>query len=146
MDLSQLSNLIIFATTPAAVSLILSNVLDNIPEFVALSGQVKSLLVLALSIVLGIVAYIISNNVSPDLLAKIQPYYSIVFVMVSAWLSGQIAHQFNIRGQLTKAKIKHLTQSYKLQFQPNTTTNGAAVTTTFTNSKGEIEIDVKEVG
>ena len=106
MDLSLLSNLILFAMTPAAVNWIVSNVLDNIPAFTSLPGQTKSFAVLALAIVLGLVAYLVATYVSPDLIARIQPYYSIIFVMISSWLSGQIAHQVTIRGQVRRAALK----------------------------------------
>lgn len=92
MDLSNVVQFIIYLGTPAALNWIVSNFLDNLPQWVALSPSTKSGLILVLSLVLSLGSYAVIKTVPSSAFDTIQPIFLIIYGAVTAWLSGQIQH------------------------------------------------------
>lgn len=111
MDLGQF---LVFIGTPAFVDYIVSNVLDQIPAFVNLKGEVKSLITLFLAIFFAVVSYVLVKNVTPAEISQWQQLFTLVSAMFVAWASGQIQHEFianavtrrNARTELIEAAIE----------------------------------------
>lgn len=89
----DLSAFIVFIGTPVFADYIISNVLDQIPAFVNLKGQVKAIITLALSVILGLVSYYLTQTLTPATIAQLQPIFAVISAMVTAWLAGQIQHE-----------------------------------------------------
>jgi len=88
-------NLIDFLTWVASsggAAVLLAFVLERIPAFQALAGEVKSWLTLGLTIVLALGAYAILTYVPAGILAALAPWFAVVGAVVTTWLAAQGAH------------------------------------------------------
>lgn len=72
------------------VSWFVSWALEEVKWWQDLSGKVKSLAVLGLSILLGVAAQFLA--LQPDLVAAIEPWFQPVLYAVLAWLATQTVH------------------------------------------------------
>lgn len=75
------------------VSWAISWALEGVSGWEAMSSRVKSLVILAVSSLLGGLAVALQQN--PALVAAIEPYFQPLIYAVLAWLGTQTAHKFN---------------------------------------------------
>lgn len=98
MDLPTLLQFAAFIGTPFFVNWVISNGLDQIPQWNDWKSSAgKGAVTLALAVGLGLLSSALVNNIipglSPDTLAKLQSIFAVIAAAFSAWLSGQIQHE-----------------------------------------------------
>ena len=76
----------------AAVAWFASWFLEGLGWWSRLASQVKSLLILALALVLGLAATWV-RLLPAEAVAKYVPYFNVVVLTVVAWLGSQVAHR-----------------------------------------------------
>ncbi len=110
----------------AGIGAVMSEFFEREKWFDALSAQAKNRLVLLVSIGLGILSWFVGTQVSPEILAKIQPIATIVIGSLAVYLYSQRYHD----------KAHSDTTSTELNMNLKTQTPGGDTTTA--NSGGPI--------
>lgn len=106
MDLSTITGLLAALLLPTfAINYIVQNYLDKQDWWNKLTAGSQALYELLASIVVAIAAYAALHLIPTDIFIQLQPIYQIIYMIVSAWLGGQIGHQVFIRGELRAARI-----------------------------------------
>jgi len=75
--------------------------LEGVPKWEALSSKLKTLIILGLSAVLGVLATWLLQF--PDLVAAIDVYFRPVLYVVMVWLGSQTAHKVDKVVEIAKA-------------------------------------------
>lgn len=65
--------------------------LDRFKFWNALDSQLKSFLILIISILFGSLAIVLANN--PEIVKVIDPYFKLILSMVVMWLTTQVSHK-----------------------------------------------------
>lgn len=65
--------------------------LEDVERWHALPSKTRSLIILGLSAVLGVVSVVLQQN--PDVVAAIEPYFQPVYYAILAWLTTQGAYK-----------------------------------------------------
>lgn len=87
--------IVVFLTwlaSSAGVGAVMSEFFEGEKWFDALPAQTKNRLALIVSVILGILAWYVGTQVSPDILAKIQPIATIVIGSLAVYLYSQRYH------------------------------------------------------
>jgi hypothetical protein len=88
----DLGSLLAYIGTAAFASWVVSNVLENLTAFQALTAQAKNIVILIAYIVLGVLSYLLILTVPTSLIAQLQPLYAVVLASITAYVSGTWYH------------------------------------------------------
>ncbi len=118
MTIPTLLQFAAFIGTPFFVNWIISNFLDQLPQWNNwTSSGGKRAITLGLAIGLGLLSSALVNSIipglSPDMLLKLQSIFAVIAAAVSAWLAGDIQH--NVVGPWASARRARLV-ARKMQF------------------------------
>ncbi len=96
MDPSQLPDLIKILIVPVAIfAYVSSHFLDTLGDqnpWNKLSAWQKQLIILAVSLVIGFVAFFVQKNASPEQIARWQELWTVAYNIFVAWIAMFIQH------------------------------------------------------
>lgn len=88
----QIDQFVTFLASAGGASAAMAFLFERIPAFQALTGERKSLVVLAGSLVIALAAWAVLTFVPPATLAQIAPVFQIVYGVVGTWIASQFSH------------------------------------------------------
>ena len=91
-DLNQVLAWLATGGAVAAVAWFASWALESLSAWQSLPGRLKSLLILALALAIGLLATWVMS-LPPEQLARIMPYANTAILTIVAWLGTQVAHR-----------------------------------------------------
>lgn len=93
MEIPQsLSAFLAFMGTPVFSNWVASEILEQQAWFQKLPSGRKSLVVLAISIILGVVSFALVTWTPASVVTNLQPLYAVIVASVAGFLSGQYYH------------------------------------------------------
>lgn len=92
MDLTQF---LTWLGSAAGATAALSFIAERIPAFQSLTPQIKGYVMLGGSAALALIAYAVLTFVPPDQLAQLAPWFQVIYGVVAAWITNQVAHTFD---------------------------------------------------
>ena len=123
MTISTLIQFAAFIGTPFFVNWVISNLLDQIPQWNNWTSTAgKRGITLALAIGLGLLSSALVNSIIPGLspatLAELQSVFAVIAASFSAWLSGDIQHNLvGPRLSANRARYMVITVQAKHEFK-----------------------------
>lgn len=106
MDLSTITGLLSALIFPVfAINYLVQNYLDNQTWWQNIPQGRQSLIEMLAATVIAVASYFVLHTVPGDVFTQLQPIYQIIYMIVSAWLGGQIGHQIFVRGARNMARI-----------------------------------------
>jgi hypothetical protein len=97
-DIQEVLRWLAGAGSVAVVSWFASWLLESFAWWAALKSQFKSLIILVLALLLGLLAtWVLSQP--PETLAPLLPYLTTAVLAISAWLASQVAHRADSKAQ-----------------------------------------------
>ena len=133
------------------INYVVNNYLNTQPRWTSLTPGIQKVYEILSGIVISGAAYAAIHflpDIPPNVLATINGVYPLFYAIISAFLGSQVSNGVFAWGKMRAARLKHLTQTYTLQFAPiNKTTGNITVTNNAGNSeRREFDIKIDEVG
>jgi len=97
-DVNEVLKWLAGAGALAVVSWFASWFLEGFAWWAALASRVKSLIILVVAIVIGLIATWVLS-LPPETLAPYLPYLTAIVMVITAWLATQVAHRADSRAQ-----------------------------------------------
>jgi hypothetical protein len=84
-------------TTTVGIGAVVSFVLANLSKFQNISSAAKFWIVFAVSMLLPLLATLALNNVSPDVLAALEPYWNALAAGFAVFIGSQVFYTFLVK-------------------------------------------------
>lgn len=85
----------------AILGVFFSTIFEKWMWFTEQESQIKQIIVVASSVVVSMLSYVLLNHVPAEVMQAIAPYFIILYGIIGTWTSSQVMHVFNRGAELT---------------------------------------------
>ena len=98
---NTLNEFVVWLGTPAAAGWVIATILEQWGAFQALEVNSKRIITLVITLALPVASKVITDQMPPETLAQIAPWFEVVATALVAWAGSQAAHAVQ---KMTKTK------------------------------------------
>ncbi len=103
-SIATLKAFIVFIGLPGTIGIVLSQVAEHLDAFQKLSNPAKVLILLAISIILPTLRYVLLTYVPDSTYAMLEPWYEVILQGVMVFIASQLWHKYIHNGAMVNRK------------------------------------------